>query len=52
MYGKSLEKFTLLEVSLIVNNKIFWNESNKYDEEFKNGLTFSIPLTNFISYRI
>ena len=45
VYGKSLAKFTLLEISLTINGKDVWYSSYKYDIPFKQVPRFEIPLT-------
>jgi hypothetical protein len=44
VYGKSLQKFTLLEVVLTVNGEDIWYGSYKYDVPFQVGPRFEVPL--------
>ena len=44
VFGRSFEKITLLEVSLIVNGEDIWYGSYKYDVPFQVGPRFEIPL--------
>jgi len=47
IYGSSFEKFLLLEISIKVNGEQIWYSSWQYNEKFKVGPRFSIPLKDF-----
>lgn len=44
VWGNSFDKIKLLEISLKVNGNEVWKKNWKYDDKFKTGPTFSIPL--------